>query len=227
MNTIIDSANPYESLGLATFADTGPKAKNQLGQAEFFKLMTAQLKNQDPTKPMDNAQFLSQIAQFSTVSGVQDLNASFTQLASSLTSDQALQGANLVGRGVLVPGSNGNILVAGGGFSGAADLTTSTSNLTFNIFDAGGQLVRRIDLGQQASGLVPFGWDGVTDGGVAAAPGTYRIQATAQIDGVTQAIDTLVDAKVESVTLGKNGQELNLNLIGLGTIALSSVRQIF
>lgn len=224
MSTI---TNPYESLGLATTADTGPKAKNQLGQEEFFKLMTAQLKNQDPTKPMDNAQFLSQIAQFSTVSGVQDLNASFTQLAGALTSDQALQGANLVGRGVLVPGSSGNILVDGGGFSGAADLATSTSNLTFNIFDEGGQLVRRIDLGPQASGLVPFGWDGVTDGGVAAAPGKYRIQATAQIDGVTQAIDTLVDAKVESVTLGKNGQELNLNLIGLGTVTLSSVRQIF
>lgn len=226
MNTI-DSANPYESLGLATIADTGPQAKNQLGQAEFFKLMTAQLKNQDPTKPMDNAQFLSQIAQFSTVSGIEDLNASFTQLAGSLTSDQALQGANLVGRGVLVPGSSGNILVGGGGFSGAASLTTSTPNLTFNIFDEGGQLVRRIDLGPQTSGLVPFGWDGVTDSGIAAAPGKYRIQATAQVDGVTQAIDTLIDAKVESVTLGKNGQELNLNLIGLGTVALSSVRQIF
>ncbi|MDO9372742.1 MAG: flagellar hook assembly protein FlgD [Gammaproteobacteria bacterium] len=226
MSTVQDT-NPYASLGLAIPQAPANTAKNKLGQEEFFKLMTAQLKNQDPTKPMDNAQFLSQIAQFSTVSGIQDLNTAFSQLAGNLSSDQALQGANLVGRGVLVPGSSSNIRTAGTGISGAADLTASTSNLALNIYDAGGQLVRRMDLGPQASGLVSFGWDGVTDSGEAAAPGSYSIQATAQIDGLTQAVDTLVDARVESVTLGKNGQGLSLNLIGLDPVALSTVRQIY
>lgn len=224
----VQNTNPYESLGLA--AATTPAAggtKDRLGQEQFLKLMTAQLKNQDPTKPVDNAEFLGQIAQFSTVSGIQDLNAAFARLTSSLVSDQALQGASLVGRGVLVPGSSGSILTTGAGISGAVDLSTSTSSLALNIYDAGGQLVRRMDLGSQASGLVPFGWDGITDSGEAAAPGNYRLQATAQVGGLTQAVDTLVDARVESVTLGKGGQELNLNLTGMGTIALSSVRQIF
>lgn len=226
MSTVQDT-NTYASLGLALPQAPANTAKNKLGQAEFFKLMTAQLKNQDPTKPLDNAQFLSQIAQFSTVSGIQDLNTAFAQLAGGLSSDQALQGANMVGRGILAPGSDGNILRAGTGISGAVDLASSTPNLTLSIYDAGGQLVRRIELGQQASGLVQFGWDGVTDSGAAAAPGAYRIQASALIDGKPQAADTLIDARVESVTLGKNGQGLNLNLIGGGAVALSTVRQIY
>ncbi|MDP1707787.1 MAG: flagellar hook assembly protein FlgD [Gammaproteobacteria bacterium] len=226
MNTI-ESTNPYEALGLATTTAPASGAKNKLGQEQFLKLMTAQLQNQNPTKPLDNAEFLSQIAQFSTVSGIQDLQTAFSKLADSLGSGQALQGASMVGRGVLAPGSYGNILAPDTGLSGAVDLATSTSNLTLAIYDAAGQLVRRLDLGQQASGLVSFGWDGTTDGGEAAAPGRYRIQATTLIDGRAQGADTLIDARVESVTLGNNGQGLSLNLFGGNTIALSAVRQIF
>ncbi len=226
MNTI-ENTNPYDALGLTAATTTPSSAKNKLGQEEFLKLMTAQLQNQNPTKPMDNAEFLSQIAQFSTVSGIQDLQTAFSRLADSLGSDQALQGASMVGRGVLAPGSYGNILTPNTGLSGAVDLAASTSNLTLSIYDAAGQLVRRLDLGQQASGLVSFGWDGTMDGGEAAAPGRYRIQATAVMDGRQQGADTLVDARVESVTLGNNGQGLSLNLFGGDTIALSAVRQIF
>jgi flagellar basal-body rod modification protein FlgD len=217
----VDSAT-LQSLGLAS----PPKAKPAtLGQEEFLKLMMTQLRNQDPFKPLESGEFLSQIAQFSTVTGIQDLQASFKTLSSSLYSNQALQASSLVGRTVLVPSASA-ALAAGGQVSGAVDLTSSTSQLVVGVYDGTGQLVRRISLGPQAAGQVSFAWDGLTDAGTAAAPGTYRVRAEAEIGGQAVAMDTLVASKVESVVLGGRDGGIRLNLSSLGGFDFSAVRQI-
>jgi len=82
----------------------GQTKRGDLGLNDFFKLMVTQLKNQDPMKPLENGEFLSQIAQFGTVSGIDKLNKTFEGLAANLTSGQAIQAGNLIGREVLVPG---------------------------------------------------------------------------------------------------------------------------
>ncbi len=219
--TTIDSAT-LQSLGLTS----QPKAKsNSIGQDEFLKLMMTQLKNQDPMKPLESGEFLSQIAQFSTVSGIQDLQASFKTLSSSLYSNQALQASSLVGRTVLVPAASAT-LAAGGQVSGAVDLTASTSQLVVGVYDGTGQLVRRIPLGPQAAGQVSFNWDGLTDAGTVAAPGAYRVRAEAEVGGQNVAMDTLVSSKVESVVLGRQDGGIQLNLTGLGGVDFATVRQI-
>ncbi len=205
---------------------TTESSKDKLGQKDFLKLMVAQLKNQDPLKPMENGDFLGQMAQFSSVTGLQDLQASFNQLAGVMQSNQALQASALVGRSALVPGNAAVLASSGQTVSGAVDLPASTSDVALAVTDQSGTVIRLMSMGPQASGLASFQWDGKTDAGELAPPGRYKIVANAMLDGKVQAVDTLVAARVESVTLGRGGQESTLNLAGLGSLEMSKVRQI-
>lgn len=214
------SSSTLSDLGLSVKAPD--KTTKSLGTEDFLKLLTTQLTNQDPTKPLDSSQFLGQIAQFSTVSGIQDLQKSFNTLSSSLTSSQSLQAAGLVGHGVLVP-SNTGYLDANGGLSGGVEVPAS-GHLVVEVTDASGAVVRRLDYGTKPAGTAYFHWDGKDGSGATLAPGSYGIKATLSQNGSTQAASTLAAGVVESVSLGASG--LSLNLSGLGPVAFSNVRQI-
>ncbi|MGR9105731.1 MAG: flagellar hook assembly protein FlgD [Gammaproteobacteria bacterium] len=201
------------------------RSRNELGQAEFLRLMTTQLTHQDPTKPMDSADFLTQIAQFSTVSGIQDLQRAFAQFADSMRSDQDLQAANLVGREVLIPADTG-LLAAGGNVRGEVLIPGRASAVTVEILDSNGRLVKTIDLGPQAGGRTAFNWDGSTIDGGFADPGSYKIRASAVINGTNTGLNTLVRSRVESVTLGHNGSGIQVNVAGIGPVAFSDVYEI-
>jgi flagellar hook assembly protein FlgD len=136
----------------ALFPQAAPATatKKQLGQSDFLKLMLTQFKNQDPTKPVDSAQYVAQLAQFSQVQGLADLNSAFKTLSDSVTSNQALQASSLLGREVLVPGSIAT-LAQGGTLSGAVDLPQSSGRVTVNIIDGSGSIVRQINLGAHGS----------------------------------------------------------------------------
>ncbi|MDZ7753488.1 MAG: flagellar hook assembly protein FlgD [Gammaproteobacteria bacterium] len=201
------------------------KARNELGQDEFFKLMTAQLQNQDPLKPLESNEFLAQMAQFSMVSGVQEMQQTFSSLSNALQSSQALQASTLVGRSVLIPGSRGT-LDAQQGLQGAVELPQASPQVTLSIVDDLGQTVRRIDLGAQSAGLVDFTWDGLTDGGEQAPPGSYTVRGAYDAGDDALAAETLVVAHVDSVTLGRGGQAPELNLSGQDSVSLGVVRRI-
>jgi len=203
---------------------TADKSRKELGQEEFLELMTAQLQNQDPMKPMESGEFLTQIAQFSTVEGVGDLNEAFATLSQSLVSNQALQAANLVGRSVLAP-TGLAALSEGGTISGAVDLPAASNDVAVNVYDQSGQLVRRLELGSQAAGSASFQWDGLRDDGQFAPPGTYFVSGEASVDGRTEAVDTLLESRVRSVTLSNSGGLL-LDLEGVGSLDFSEVAQI-
>jgi flagellar basal-body rod modification protein FlgD len=212
----------YSQLGLG--APSGTQKKDELGQEQFLSLMITQLKNQDPFKPMESGEFLGQLAQFGTVSGLGTLQTSFDGLASSLVSGQALQAAGLVGRSALVA-SNVAPLGAEGTVDAAVDLPASTGGLHVEVRDANGAVVRHIELGSQSSGLVRFAWDGQTDGGAAAAPGTYKLVASyAGADGKSVSADTFVTAQVDSVLFGADG--FTVELRGIGEMPFSAVREI-
>ncbi len=195
-----------------------------LGQEQFLELMVAQLKNQDPLKPMQNGEFLGQLAQFGTVNGIQQLQQSFASLSASLQSNQALMASSLVGRSVLVPSAQA-ARGDSGAVSGVVDLPVASASVSVGIYTEAGELVRRIDLGAQGAGQVRFTWDGMSDGGQMLPPGQYRIRAESSDGGVTTARDTLISAKVDSVSLGGT-QGLMLNLAGIGAVPLAQVKQI-
>lgn len=218
----------YKSLGLATTdtASSSATQKQSLGQDEFLKLLTTQLTHQDPTKPMDNTAFLGQMAQFSTVSGIQDLQASFKDFASSISSDQALQAAGLVGRHVSAPSSEA-LLSAGGSVNGDFEMPSSSANVKVKISDPStGDTIRELDLGSQAAGTVAFEWDGKDGNGNLANPGLYKVEASASIDGANTVLATNIDSQVQSVTMSNGSSGLQVNLLGLGPVKFSQVKQI-
>lgn len=221
--TAIDTSS-LDKLGLSSRPEAEPN--DRLGQKEFLKLMTAQLENQDPTKPMESDKFLSQIAQFGVVQGIQDLQKNFDSFAASMTSNQALQAASLVGRDALVP-STANRLTAESGMQGAVDLPSSATDVSINIYDSGGQLVRRVSLGAQSAGTLRYQWDGMTDNGTVARPGLYAVDVQAQADGKNIQVENLSRTRIESVDIGKTGEELKVNLDGIGTTKFSQLREIW
>jgi flagellar basal-body rod modification protein FlgD len=211
----------FSDIGLGPPATT--KKEDQLGQEQFLSLMITQLKNQDPFKPMESGEFLGQLAQFGTVSGLQTLQTSFDGLATSLVSNQALQAASLVGRSALVA-SNVAPLTEGGTVDAAVDLPASTGGLHVEVRDASGVVVRHIELGAQSAGLVRFTWDGLTDTGGAAPAGSYELVAQFASGSESVAADTLVTARVDSVLFGADG--FTVDLRGIGEMPFSAIREI-
>lgn len=226
MSTIDSNKSVYEGLGLSQSSQSSrTKNDNELGQDAFMELMMAQLKNQNPLEPMENGEFLAQMAQFSTASGIEDMQSSMDSFISSFNSSQALQASSLVGRQVMLE-SNTAQLTADGTVEGSAALPVSTNAMRIAIHDPAGQLVRTIDMGQQSSGDVRFSWDGMTDSGQPAPAGNYVITAEAAIDGQVQALNSSVIASVESVTLGQGGRDVSLSVAGQGEVSMSRISKI-
>ena len=223
---MINSDNSFESVGFRSLRELqNQNSKSaELGQEDFLKLMTTQLQNQDPMAPMENGDFLAQIAQFSTVSGIQELQGSFEKLSQSLVSNQALQAAGLVGRSVLAA-TGIAALEQDGGVKGVVQVPASSNDVQVTIHAASGETIRRLQLGSQPAGNAQFQWDGLKDDGTRAAPGPYFVAANAQYEDKQVALDTLVSSTVESVTLGGDGGLL-LDLRGVGQLDFKEVRQI-
>ena len=203
--------------GAASTATTGAAAQDR-----FMTLLVTQLKNQDPLNPMDNAQMTSQMAQISTVSGIDKLNTTLQALSASMTPNQTLQAAVMIGHGVLASGS-GLDLSAGVGLGGFS-LPQPVDSAKVSIYDQAGALVNTIDLGAQPSGIVKWQWDGKDSAGVAMANGAYTFNVTASSAGNGVAATNLQYGMVNSVTQGVQGVTLDVG--GRQNIALSQVQQI-
>ncbi|MCL1558960.1 flagellar hook capping FlgD N-terminal domain-containing protein [Xanthomonas nasturtii] len=220
MSTI--GSDLYKTLGLST-SSTVAKKEEALGQADFLKLMTEQLQHQDPLKPMENSAFLGQLAQFSTVQGIGDLNTKVGNFSDSMNADQVLKGAALVGHNVLVPSAQ--VAIDATGSAKGVVAATSAGFVNFEITDANGAFVKQLSVPANAAGEVSFAWDGTDANGNRMAAGKYGITAT-QTDtaGSKSKLPTYVDAPVDSVTIGSDG--LYLNLTGLGTSPLANVLRV-
>jgi len=200
------------------------KAQDELGQEDFLTLMITQFQNQDPFEPMDNGEFLGQLAQFSTVNGIDSLNSGFDSLAGALRDEQALQASNLVGQTVLAV-SDSAFYNGESSVDGALELNAS-GFVQIDITDASGQLVQRLDLGQQSAGQVRFAWDGRMSDGNTAESGQYQLSARVVRGQEVESVATLVEGRVDSVTLGQFTGSMTLNLEGGGSLALGQVYQI-
>ena len=221
----IDTNSIYTQLGLNQPTENDTRENDELGQEEFLALMTAQLQYQDPLKPMENGDFLGQMAQFGTVTGISDLNTTINTMSASFQSNQALQASTLVGRRVLVPSQTG-ILNDGASLMGSVELAQPASNVVMTIKNSAGQLVNRQELGLQQAGLIDFEWNGLDQDGNSLPAGQYQLAAEVYrgTEVSSGSMFTVVD--VESVTLGVGGQDLTLSVSGLGDIDMNQVRKI-
>ncbi len=213
-----------ESIGARTADDLNAR-KTELDQSDFFALLTTQLAAQDPFKPMDNTEFVSQMAEFSSLESLQAMQTSFSDLASSMSSNQALQASALVGRTVLVP-SNVASFDGSTEVQGMAALSTAATNGVLRIEDENGQLIRTIELGDLQQGPNEFVWDGTDENGNVVAAGFYQMTVKGDVYGKETSLATGVYARVDSVNLGGTSGGIYLNLDGLGSVNLDDVSQI-
>lgn len=202
-----------------------PVAKNnELGKNEFLKLMITQLNNQDPLSPQDSGDFIAQLAQFSSVEGIANLNTSMSSMATSFRSSQALQASALVGRTVLI-NTDSTLLQSGGVVSGTIDLQSSTMDLKVNISNESGVLVDQISLGSQQRGDIHFVWAGKDGNGDPLPAGKYKFEAVASSGGIETQAGMALSANVDSVSIDTN-RAITLNLAGIGSVPLDEVKQI-
>lgn len=214
----------FEQLNLAQ-QTANDSNSSELGQTDFLQLMTTQLQNQDPFSPLENGEFIGQLAQFGTVSGIETLQQSFESFAGALQSNRALEASVMVGRSVLVPGATA-ALAQGGTLSGGVSLPAASDNVVVKVHNTSGELVATRNLNGQAAGIVRFTWDGLNDGGDPVVAGNYQVQAEAQIGNEVEQLGTFVSGNVDSVTLGGSAGEFTLHVAGIGDVRIDDVVQI-
>lgn len=221
--TTTDPISAYAAQAQAAAAEAAKKDQT-LGIDSFLTLMTAQLRNQDPLKPLEGTEFISQLATFGTVSGVQEMQTSLETLAASLRSTQTLNGATMVGRDVLA--STDSIdHTQGGTVSGQVDVPAGTTALQLRITDSTGAVVREIQL-ETAAGTQSFSWDGLRNDGTPAESDTYDVEAVATVRGQNGSLEVLMSGRVDSVSIDATGTNLTLNTAALGSVSMADVRRV-
>lgn len=220
-NTITSNvvARPSSATSSAT---AGSSRAGTAGSAQdindrFLTLLITQMKNQDPLSPMDNSQLTSQLSQISTVSGIENLNTTMKSLAAQFAGLQTMQATSLAGRDVMIAGNR--IAVGEDGVGRAAlRLADGADQLRVVVKDAGGNVVRSLELGRTDAGVRNFEWDGRNDNGGAVAKGDYSFTAQALKAGQATDVETLARMRVEGVLQTDTGARLNFGAAGTRSV---------
>ncbi|NBQ67951.1 MAG: flagellar hook assembly protein FlgD [Nitrosomonadaceae bacterium] len=222
----MDAVQQASSQTAATGATTGINSKKDAEnpQDRFLKLLVTQMKNQDPLKPLDNAEVTSQLAQISTVSGIDKLNSTLQQLVTSAEDNRSVEALGLIGHQAFVPGTS--IKLSGDGAIAGMELAQPVDQLKVTILDSAGIAIRTMELGAQPTGLSTIAWDGKTDSGTQAVDGDYTFAVSAKQGGNDIKVDTLSFGKVNSVMPGEGGAHLDMG-DKLGLVGLSDIKQVF
>ncbi|HEX4855423.1 MAG TPA: flagellar hook assembly protein FlgD [Limnobacter sp.] len=193
-------------------------------QERFMSLLVAQLKNQDPLAPMDNAQVTSQMAQLNTVTGINNLNATMEGVAASINANQTVQATGMLGRAVLTEGND--LPLKDGKALGSMELRQSVDILKVNVLDAGANVVRTIELGPQSKGVHEFQWDGKAADGSTLPAGNYKFEIEAKAAGKDASVTPLTLSIVQGIrNAGAEGTKL-LTSTG-GEISFADIKQVF
>ncbi|MDD2834011.1 MAG: flagellar hook assembly protein FlgD [Methylotenera sp.] len=225
MATVQNTQNTASQALLDAMNTRNKSSGNSVDEAQdrFMTLLVTQMKNQDPLNPMDNAQVTSQMAQLSTVTGIDKLNKTLESLISNVQAGQSYQASSMIGHNVLTPGYS--VLNTGsGGFFGV-ELPVGADKLTVAIKDAGGNVIRTLNLGSQDAGATPFSWDGFKNDGSIADSGNYSFEVEATIGNNKVLASGLTYAQVVSISNTAEGIKLNLN--NLSSVSTSDVKEIF
>ncbi len=216
-----------------TSSTSNATTSNDIGadQDKFMKLLITQLKNQDPLNPMDNAAMTSQLAQLSTVTGINKVNATLESLRTDQASAQSMNAVSLIGKGVLVAGKGIELSTstdaAGVKTSSSVfgvDLASPAETVDISIVDKTGKVVRTMSMKNVDVGTYPITWDGTTDEKTAAAAGSYTFSVKAVSTGKTLTDATQLQlAAVASVSTGAAGVKLNTSL---GHFTMAEIKEV-
>jgi flagellar basal-body rod modification protein FlgD len=201
---------------------TSSTATAEDAQNRFLTLLVTQLKNQDPLNPLDNAQMTSQLAQMSTVTGIEKLNTTLASLVDGLGDTQAMQASEMIGKTVLVPGSS--LSLSKGAAYGGVNLASAADQVTVSILNSSGKVIQTESLGAQKAGVINFAWDGATSPGAAATDGAYTFKVEA-VQGSNAVTATALQFGTVSA-LARTTSGFQLDLGALGKFGFDDVQQV-
>jgi flagellar basal-body rod modification protein FlgD len=220
------SATPTSALfgsAPAANASAAPKTTAQEVQDRFLTLLVTQMKNQDPLNPLDNAQVTTQLAQISTVTGVDQMHQTMKAVLDQIKGLEALQAAGMDGKDVLVPSERFEL--GPDGARGVYELSGAASDVTVSIRSASGAVVREWQLSGMSAGPQRIEWDGTTASGTRAADGVYQMSINATSAGTPVQATTFAQAHVNGVVRGADAVQLDLGV--LGRRPLSDIREVY
>ena len=212
-----------EKIGVKSNDDASSKKKDTLGQSDFLKLMTTQLQNQDPFAPMENGDFIAQMAQFSTVTGIAEMGESLKSLSNQLGEFRIATATNLLGHSVLVPGNKVRP-DSEGEIHGVLDLPRASSATNIVFSNTAGEVVHSIDLGSQASGLVGFSWKDIPEE-LHNQDNPLKVEAFMNGENGRSGVTPSVFAEVLAASTGDSSTGVVLEVKDYGNIKNSDVRK--
>ena len=212
----------FEKLGISKQSEAQKATKDTLGQSDFLKLMTTQLQNQDPFAPMDNGDFIAQMAQFSTVTGIEEVNSSLKKLVEEFDQARIATASNLLGHAVLVPGNIGRPDDKGQ-LHGVLDLPDQTFMTQLTYYDADtNEELHTDDLGPLGTGLVGFSWENIPQD-ILDRNARIKIEALIDTGNGPEQLSPSIYSKVISASVGTgNEKQVLLNVEDYGDIDVSS-----
>ncbi|MCT4706110.1 flagellar hook assembly protein FlgD [Enterobacteriaceae bacterium H11S18] len=219
------SVNVNDTTAAASTTDTSSLTGSSAAdlQGSFLTLLVAQLQNQDPTNPMQNNELTTQLAQISTVSGIEKLNTTLGSVSGQISNNQQMQASTLIGHGVMIPGTK---ILSGSEATTpfGVELEQAADKVTATISDSSGKIVRTIDIGALSAGVHTFTWDGSMTDGTTAPDGAYNVAISASSGSTQLVAQPLNFAMVNGVTLSNGATALDLGTYG--TTTLDEIRQI-
>jgi flagellar basal-body rod modification protein FlgD len=219
-SSLLKNVTRYEDV-----KDAAKKTSKDMGKQDFLTLFTAQLQNQNPLEPVKNEAFVAQLAQFSQLEALTNMQTSLDTFVTSMSGERMLNGASLIGKKVAITDAL-TPLAQGGTIDASIDLPEGAAGLQINVFDAKGTLVKEIIAGPQVPGSMSLQWDGKNTEGQSAAPGLYRLSAQAVVNGKTAAVPVNTLSTVKSIVTNPTDGSVSVEVDGGKTLLLSNVKRV-
>jgi flagellar basal-body rod modification protein FlgD len=219
-SSLLKNVTRYEDV-----KDAAKKTSEDMGKQDFLTLFTAQLQNQNPLEPVKNEAFVAQLAQFSQLEALTNMQTSLDTFVSSMSGERMLNSASLIGKKVAITDAL-TPLAQGGTIDASIDLPEGAAGLQVNVLDAKGNVVKEIIAGPQMPGSMALQWDGKNTAGQSATPGLYSLSAQAVINGKTVAVPVNTLATVKSIVTNPSDGSVSVEVDGGKTLLLSDVKRV-
>ena len=220
--SLLQNVTRYEDVKSTT---SNSKSSSEMGKQDFLKLFTAQLQNQNPLDPVKNEAFVAQLAQFSQLEALTNMQSSLDNFVTSMSAERMLGGASLIGKKVSVANAPA-LLGASGGIDATIDLPNGASGVQLTVTDSLGRTVQDLIAGAQLPGTSALSWDGLDAMGNRAPAGSYRLTAKAVVNGKTTDVAVNTMSTVRGITTNPADGAVSLELDGQQTVLLKNVQRI-
>jgi flagellar basal-body rod modification protein FlgD len=219
-STLLKNVTRYEDV-----KDTAKQSREEMGKQDFLTLFTAQLQNQNPLEPVKNEAFVAQLAQFSQLEALTNMQGSLDTFVSAMSGERMLNSASLIGKKVATTDTPTQ-LVTGASMDASIDLPTGASGIKLHVLNSQGRLVREVIAGPQMPGTTTITWDGKDAADQAAPTGLYRLSATAVVNGQTANVPVSTLSTVRAIATNPSNGNVSVELDGGKTMLLTDVRRV-